>query len=142
MLVPQAIYTSDADALGAFQVSESLGSFGTKDFAGRPLPMGELLRASPAALSGRFARANDMSITKLITAGSVRLRISVRLSSWIGARVVEVKLWWLQWPGYADWTADIHAGPISSMAIQVAAVFKHFLTVSHTCLPSASYAMV
>lgn len=39
---------------------------------------GELLRASPAALSGRFARANDMSVTKLI---SVCLNISVRLSS-------------------------------------------------------------
>ncbi|RDX48069.1 hypothetical protein OH76DRAFT_696809 [Lentinus brumalis] len=52
-----------------------------------------------SAVSGRL-RANEMSVTKLIRAGSVRLKISR--------------------PGYADWTADI----------QIAAIFKHFLAVS------------
>ncbi|KAI0692133.1 hypothetical protein C8T65DRAFT_834088 [Cerioporus squamosus] len=123
MLVPQAIYTfdmrPDADALGAFAVCGSLGTFGTKDFAGRPLPMSELLRANTATLSGRFARANDMSVTKLLKSGSLRFRIS--------------------WPGYADWIMDIRAGPISSMAIQIAVIFKQFLTACALGQVSAHY---
>ncbi|RPD53291.1 hypothetical protein L227DRAFT_617131 [Lentinus tigrinus ALCF2SS1-6] len=116
MSVPQ-VYTFDIkpdpdtlDVKPGYVHVPNLGRFSTKDCAGKPLPMGDLLRAHGASLSGRFARANDMTIVKVMNSRTVRLKVS--------------------WPGYADWITDINAGPIGSMATQVATVFKTFLANS------------